>query len=602
MDAADSTADVISRALSRPEVGLPHSTSKTLVWLEENYELADGVCIPRNALYVHYTDFCRKTNTIPINAASFGKIIRQQFPQVTTRRLGTRGQSKYHYYGIAVRVSSVYYDATFSRKAQTSDVKESTKKEPPKQTVSYSPRTKLGSLLPKFPDVSTINLPSEINKESVSTFLVMYRTHCQRIVDTVIRASFDEVQHYLLHFWQGMPTHILPILESDSVARIVGICDIILYKTVSSVLVPSALQPLPESLSHVIRWFAGELHSWLERALDKLPQGLKIVKFTEAERFSSLMGKQMSLNHLAQAARSVTQASDVILQMADDWTFLDLDGICRQTVAMTTSRDPAKRYNAIMNLCDDFEKVLDDDVTLEKLIGWLDRLLDTYVTKPGSNLSDNAANLTRKFLLTWSIMSTKVMRDLTLNSAPSFGSFHVLHLVLEEYLLYKSDLILAEWRVNMSLRHLQGAPVEGELEDLWVGPRRGAHAPHEVLPLSPRGVANHASLSSTNENAARAAGFSYWSRVQTSDGSSTDVNRTHYAVYQQQQHDFQYGPYEHAHRERQLSSNAWKGFEHHHVGIMSAGSIIHPYGPNQHQHHGSPAPQHAFATTQLTHY
>lgn len=28
----------------------------------------------------------------------------------------------------------------------------------------------------------------------VATFVMMYRTHCQRILDTVIRASFDEVR------------------------------------------------------------------------------------------------------------------------------------------------------------------------------------------------------------------------------------------------------------------------------------------------------------------------------------------------------------------------------------------------------------------------
>lgn len=28
----------------------------------------------------------------------------------------------------------------------------------------------------------------------VSTFIMMYRTHCQRILDTVIRANFDEAR------------------------------------------------------------------------------------------------------------------------------------------------------------------------------------------------------------------------------------------------------------------------------------------------------------------------------------------------------------------------------------------------------------------------
>jgi hypothetical protein len=42
--------------------------------LEENYEIAEGVCIPRSALYMHYLDFSEKQDTQPVNAASFGKV------------------------------------------------------------------------------------------------------------------------------------------------------------------------------------------------------------------------------------------------------------------------------------------------------------------------------------------------------------------------------------------------------------------------------------------------------------------------------------------------------------------------------------------------
>lgn len=53
----------------------PHSTPATLLWLEENYEMAQGVCVPRNTLYLHYVDFCSKHGMTPVNAASFGKVI-----------------------------------------------------------------------------------------------------------------------------------------------------------------------------------------------------------------------------------------------------------------------------------------------------------------------------------------------------------------------------------------------------------------------------------------------------------------------------------------------------------------------------------------------
>jgi hypothetical protein len=39
-------------------------------------------------------------------AAGFGKVIRQLFPNLKTRRLGTRGNSKYHYYGIKLSPDS----------------------------------------------------------------------------------------------------------------------------------------------------------------------------------------------------------------------------------------------------------------------------------------------------------------------------------------------------------------------------------------------------------------------------------------------------------------------------------------------------------------
>lgn len=42
--------------------------------MEENYEIAEAVCIPRSTLYCHYLDYCETNDTQPVNAASFGKV------------------------------------------------------------------------------------------------------------------------------------------------------------------------------------------------------------------------------------------------------------------------------------------------------------------------------------------------------------------------------------------------------------------------------------------------------------------------------------------------------------------------------------------------
>ena len=103
----------------------------------------------------------------------------------------------------------------------------------------------------------------------VETFLIMYKAHCQRILDSVVRANFQEVrslvslillflycsvncmylwpvalihtfsaflqvQDFLIHFWQGMPTHMLPILGCQATVDLVVVCDFILYRVSAS--------------------------------------------------------------------------------------------------------------------------------------------------------------------------------------------------------------------------------------------------------------------------------------------------------------------------------------------------------------------------------
>jgi regulatory factor X 1/2/3 len=59
-------------------------------WLVDNYETADGVSLPRSNLYHHYLRHCTEHKLDPVNAASFGKLIRSVFIGLRTRRLGTR--------------------------------------------------------------------------------------------------------------------------------------------------------------------------------------------------------------------------------------------------------------------------------------------------------------------------------------------------------------------------------------------------------------------------------------------------------------------------------------------------------------------------------
>lgn len=72
-------------------------------WLKDTFSANELVSIPRNAVYKHYLRHSAKEGWKPLAPASFGKVFRGVFPFVTTRRLGVRGQSKYHYHGVGLK-------------------------------------------------------------------------------------------------------------------------------------------------------------------------------------------------------------------------------------------------------------------------------------------------------------------------------------------------------------------------------------------------------------------------------------------------------------------------------------------------------------------
>lgn len=53
--------------------------------------------VPRSRVYASYVNRCAHEKIAVLNPASFGKLVRVLYPGLRTRRLGVRGESKYHY-------------------------------------------------------------------------------------------------------------------------------------------------------------------------------------------------------------------------------------------------------------------------------------------------------------------------------------------------------------------------------------------------------------------------------------------------------------------------------------------------------------------------
>ncbi|KAG8595628.1 hypothetical protein GDO81_001580 [Engystomops pustulosus] len=453
-----------------------------LQWLLDNYETAEGVSLPRSTLYNHYLRHCQEHKLDPVNAASFGKLIRSIFMGLRTRRLGTRGNSKYHYYGIRVKP-----DSPLNRLQEDMQYM-AMRQQPMQQKQRYKPMQKVDGVgdgfagsgaqtgasveqtviaqsqhhqqfldasraLPEFAEVEISSLPDGTTFEDIKSLQTLYREHCEAILDVVVNLQFSLIEKLWQTFWRYSPTttvdgttitetgnlsemesrlpksKLILLCKNESILKWMCNCDHVMYQALVEILIPDVLRPIPSALTQAVRNFAKSLEGWLSSAMSNIPQRMVQTKVAAVSAFAQTLRRYTSLNHLAQAARAVLQNTSQINQMLNDLNRVDFANVQEQASWVCQCDD-----NMVQRLETDFKMTLQQQSTLEQWAAWLDNVV-TQALKPyeGRPSFPKAA---RQFLLKWSFYSSMVIRDLTLRSAASFGSFHLIRLLYDEYMFY----------------------------------------------------------------------------------------------------------------------------------------------------------------------
>ncbi|XP_047215907.1 MHC class II regulatory factor RFX1-like isoform X9 [Girardinichthys multiradiatus] len=464
-----------------------HSTRAspaTVQWLLDNYETAEGVSLPRSTLYCHYLLHCQEQKLEPVNAASFGKLIRSVFMGLRTRRLGTRGNSKYHYYGLRIKAGSsllrlmedqqhlAMRQQPFSQKQRLKPVHKvegmtngtaagagqqqqqqqgSGHVDISTQVQQYQQFLDASQALPEFPDIDLHgkSFPEGIELDHIKSFQLLYREHCEAILDVMVNLQFTLVETLWKTFWRfsqsqagdtpmavhdesekRLPKSCLVLLcKYEPVLRWCHDCDNSLYQSLVEILIPDVLRPIPSALTQAIRNFAKSLENWLTNAMMNIPEEMVRIKVTSANAFAQTLRRYTSLNHLAQAARAVLQNTAQINQMLSDLNRVDFANVQEQASWVCRCED-----RVVQRLEQDFKLTLQQQNSLEQWAAWLDGVV-SQVLKPYQH-SPAFPNAAKLFLLKWSFYSSMVIRDLTLRSAASFGSFHLIRLLYDEYMYY----------------------------------------------------------------------------------------------------------------------------------------------------------------------
>ncbi|CAF3939816.1 unnamed protein product [Rotaria magnacalcarata] len=395
-----------------------HATPTTVQWLVDNFEPAEGSSIRRSILYNFYLEHCLGLKVEALNPASFGKLIHSVFLGLKTRRLGTRGNSKYHYYGIQVKSSS-----------------------PLIKQIPFDGDLLLLSNTHQDFDNQSIHLNMSPNEHIFSPISTSMNNSNNNNNNNNSSNEFLSPNDSLL-------------LSNDRICTIPFILDQIrlfyskFYQTIIDSYFPNVLTSLTQTTIEAIRTIANNISYWLIHAIEHVYDPLKITLIQYTQAFSSILLRYTSLNHLSLTVHTMFLQSSRLITMSNDLTHINFNDLHEQ-INWLIECD----LNLFIKIEQCFKNLFQCQtmLTIHNWTTFIDTLLDDHLI-----LYNNAKEYiynARQFLLKTNFYCSLILRELTLHYGTSLGSFHLLQLFIEEYLYYRIEQKISYY-LNQSVINL----------------------------------------------------------------------------------------------------------------------------------------------------
>ncbi|KAG8127212.1 hypothetical protein E2320_022276 [Naja naja] len=388
--------------------------SHQLQWLLDNYETAEGVSLPRSSLYNHYLRHCQEHKLDPVNAASFGKLIRsdeegnkdgdggrQLFLEIThyppqgelqvpllwdPSQAGVAaeplaGRRPVHGHEAAAgppeaeKLDGATEGGAISAPHTTPEESVAAQCQHHQQYIDVT------HVLPEFPVLNpeSVLLQGGIETRDLQALQLFYRRHCEALLPSLCsEESYEAI----------LPRHqLIALCKHEPILAWMRSCDHLLYQTLVEILIPDVLRPVPGTLTQAIRNFAKSLEGWLMSAMSEFPQPVVQSKVSVVSAFAQTLRRYTSLNHLAQAARAVLQNTSQINQMLSDLNRVDFANVqCEEGL--------------VQKLEHDFKVTLQHQSSLDQWARWLGEVV-SQVLKPHEGAA-SFPRAARQFLLKWS--------------------------------------------------------------------------------------------------------------------------------------------------------------------------------------------------------
>ncbi|EGD79426.1 hypothetical protein PTSG_09994 [Salpingoeca rosetta] len=313
-------------------------------------------------------------------------------------------------------------------------------------------------------DLSDVRISSSLPLLDNQDFLNFYNTYETQLLELVETNQLDAIGPFWESQWREA-SRFSRILDTDDGEKYCHVRDTFIFQRMLSIILPDVLQRMQPAVTKSIRSFSKRLQPWMHAAVAALPPRVAHSKIRTTALFAQRLRRYTGLNHLAQAARDLLAKQHQVAAMNEDFVKIDFNAVADQLVSMC----PSCAKHTVIQLHEEFQHVLRDAAPLESWCSWLQSVAHTVLSQqqqPGSNgvdLAKPAANL----CLSWSFLSSQVIRDLTLRSAATFGMFHLMRLFCDEYMFFLAEHVVSVNTLSNMPRHMRDG---GPLRTLGTGP------------------------------------------------------------------------------------------------------------------------------------
>ncbi|XP_068420496.1 DNA-binding protein RFX8 isoform X2 [Eschrichtius robustus] len=381
------------------------------------------------------------------------QLVHLVFPDLGTRRLGTRGNARYHYDGICIKKSSFFYArycyllgekryhsgdvVAFEKSANYNSILQ---EEGAGASRSPNKTDPVGSPLSEFRRCPfwEQELAKKYSYKTMAFLADEYCNYCQDILQNVRNQELKRVEDSLTSFWKSLQQDTVMLMSLPDVCQLLKCYDRQLYKGIEDVLLHDFLEDV--SIQHLesVQSFSKKFKLWLLTALEGLPDLLQLSKRREVTVFVKRLRRKTYLSNMAKTMRTVLENSRRASLLKSDLRAIIRQGaldISEKALRSNPSGTDDLEENTEMKCLSSLISLLGTSTDLSVFLNCLCSNLQTSVFQP-SRSKEELIRLAASFQLRWNFLLTAVSKAMTLWHRDSFGSWHLFHLLLLEYVIH----------------------------------------------------------------------------------------------------------------------------------------------------------------------